>query len=680
MFSSEVIKVYVGADRSQALAIPVLEHSIKRHTTAKVEVIPMLDLPVPSPLDPRNSQRTGFSFSRFCIPKLANYRGKAIYMDADMLVFKDIRELWDIPFDDAKVVIQQEVKFADITTQKIGAPKKRKKQCAVMLLNCEALDWDIETIVAGMDAGKYDYEQLMYDLCILDESEVKYGVPFEWNSLEHWDAETRLIHYTDVYTQPWTACGNPYGHLWLNEVRHMLANRQLDVETLKKEIDLGYLRPSLTRDLRYRHLIPSFLQVFWDKYNAVADKHSGYIPHKEVYEAKRIRQKAIKTYEAKLQDLPIPSAINTRFDVGDEFEIFLGGNASAKNVLIFTEHVNATYFISFDSPLRRMHANGEINFAVASQAHVAAQGVGCWERWVFKTFRPDLVIMTRYGQPHGMTILEFFKNNKVPVIYHIDDNLLELPASLGAEIQQRQGAADIVETRRQLLANCDLIYASTTQLTTVLKQRFPQQRFAHGIYASYQDITPAFVDVAGSQQPVIGYMGSKGHQHDLELAVPALVQLLEERSTLRFEIFGTIRMPAALERFGSRVRSHSVQKSYTEFLCSLAGLGWTIGLAPLIDEPFNRCKAPTKYIEYTSCGVPVVATDLCVYADVIPPGGGILVTDNWYAALTCLLDDPVVQKQIVTVAKQHCSQVFSSEKLQNQLTHIFESVQPLEIK
>ncbi len=297
MSENEVIRVYVGTDRSQQLAVPVLEYSIKRHTNAKVEVIPMMDLPVPEPQDPRNGQRTGFSFSRFCIPKLAGYKGKAIYMDADMLVFNDIRELWNIPFDGAKVVIQQEVKFENVTTQKVGAPKKRKKQCAVMLLDCERLDWDIQNIVAGMDAGEYDYEQLMYDLCILDETEIKYGVPFEWNSLEHWDSETRLIHYTDVYTQPWTECGNKFGYLWFDEVRRMLSEGKLDEKTIQHEVDSGYFRPSLIKDIKYRHFIPQLLMSFWDKKNASLDKISGYVKHKDVYEAKRKRQEAIRKFE-----------------------------------------------------------------------------------------------------------------------------------------------------------------------------------------------------------------------------------------------------------------------------------------------------------------------------------------------------------------------------------------------
>lgn len=301
MSSEETIRVYVGTDRTQLLAVSVLEHSIKRHTTAKVDVIPMLDLPVPTPEDPRNGQRTGFSFSRFCIPKLAGYQGKAIYMDADMLVFRDIRELWEIPFDEAKIVIQQEVKFEDVTTQKIGAPKKRKKQCAVMLLDCGRLDWNIESLVARMDKGEYDYEQLMYDMCILDEAEIKYGVPFEWNSLEHWDSETCLIHYTDVYTQPWTECGNEFGYLWFNEVRLMLVEKKLTEADIKKEIDFGYFRPSLLRDIKYRHLIPSFLHGWWDRKNVASDKASGYIKHQAVYEAKKARQKAIKEYEARMQ-------------------------------------------------------------------------------------------------------------------------------------------------------------------------------------------------------------------------------------------------------------------------------------------------------------------------------------------------------------------------------------------
>jgi hypothetical protein len=298
--AEETVRVFVGVDRSQLLAVKVLEHSIKRHTTARVEVTPMLDLPVPVPKDPRNGQRTGFSFSRFCIPKLAGYRGKAIYMDADMQVFKDIRDLWNIPFDGAKVVIQREVKQTDQNMGKVNAPKERKKQCAVMLLDCDRLDWKIEEIVQSMNEDKFSYDELMGDLCILAEEDVKYGVPFEWNSLEFYDENTCLLHYTDMGTQPWVSTKNVNGPIWFDEVRRMLADGSLTLDEIIKEVELGYFRPSLIFDVGYGHLVPKFLQGLVNKQKDIFDRFKGYVPHRVVYEAKSLRNKAIKEYERAL--------------------------------------------------------------------------------------------------------------------------------------------------------------------------------------------------------------------------------------------------------------------------------------------------------------------------------------------------------------------------------------------
>ena len=288
------VRVFIGADRSQALAVKVLEHSIRRHTTRDVEVVPMVDLPIKQPKDPKNFPRTGFSYSRFCIPKLAGYKGKALYLDADMLVLKDIEGLWDIPLDGAKVVIQSEIKHERETTAKEGAPRRRLKQCSVMLMDCGQLRWDLETIINQMDNNEYDYGMLMYDLVILKENEIKYGIPFEWNSLEYYDQNTSLIHYTDMYTQPWTSCKNKNGYLWLNEVRLMLRTGALKIADVEKEIDLGYIRPSLIREIKYGKYIPQFLGGLFEKSNVSLDVSKKYVPHRDVYALKKLRLEAIK--------------------------------------------------------------------------------------------------------------------------------------------------------------------------------------------------------------------------------------------------------------------------------------------------------------------------------------------------------------------------------------------------
>lgn len=290
----EIARIFVGTDRSQKLAVKVLEHSIKRHASLPVEVIPMCDLPVRPPKDPRQRQRTGFSFSRFCIPALAGYRGRALYMDADMLVRKDIRELWELDFAGAKVIIQEELspEQRSQNAAKLGAPKKRIKQCAVMLLDCGRLDWKIDDIIQGLDDAKYDYGQLMYELCLLKESEIRYGIPFRWNSLEHLDEATCNIHYTDMTTQPWVSPFNKHAGVWYEEVRLMLENGSLTQAELREEIRLGHFRPSLLRDLKSRRAWPGALGLGLKLWNFISDTARGFFPHKAVHQAKKERDAA----------------------------------------------------------------------------------------------------------------------------------------------------------------------------------------------------------------------------------------------------------------------------------------------------------------------------------------------------------------------------------------------------
>ncbi len=290
------IRIFVGADRSQQLAIPVLEHSIRRRTDRDVVVQSLVGVELPEPQDVRQSARTLFSFARFAIPEMVGYQGRAIYLDADMQVFRDIGELWDIPYDGASIVIQQELPDDKAAPVKAGAPKRRIKQCSVMLIDCARARWDVREIVAGLD-GRYTYEDLMFEMCILPEHEIRYSVPFTWNSLEHFDAETRLIHYTDMDTQPWVSPANRNGPIWLSEVRLMLANGALRMSDIEQEIALGYVRPSLLREIDEAPHDGGWNDAAANRYIEF-DRRAGFVKHAEVHQRRRQRAEAVKRYEA----------------------------------------------------------------------------------------------------------------------------------------------------------------------------------------------------------------------------------------------------------------------------------------------------------------------------------------------------------------------------------------------
>lgn len=227
------VKVFVGTDRAQMLGVKMLEYSIKQYASLSVTVEPIDDAGIPVPSDPANRSRTGFSFSRFKIPELCGYRGRGIYMDADMQVFTDILDLWARPFHGAQVL------YAD------GPPEKgRIPQYSVMLLDCANLDWDAAEIVRGFDEGRYTYADLMQKFCIVPPEGKRADLPFAWNSLEHYEpGVTKLIHYTDMPTQPWVSNRNKNGHLFYDACRQALADGGLDADYVYQEVELGHVSP-----------------------------------------------------------------------------------------------------------------------------------------------------------------------------------------------------------------------------------------------------------------------------------------------------------------------------------------------------------------------------------------------------------------------------------------------------
>lgn len=293
MQASNEARIFVGADRSQLLAVKVLAFSIRKRTDMAVAVRSMHDLALPDPKDARQAKRTGFSFTRFAIPALAGHSGRALYLDADMLVLRDLRELYDLPFGDAKVLLQAPPPEAGAKT---AAPAKRVRQCSVMLLDCGALDWDAAEIIAGLD-GRYSYEELMQELCILAPEEIGETVPFEWNSLETYEpGRTGLLHYTDMPTQPWVYPANSNGFLWINEVRDMLEAGALSMDEVKQEVRLGYFRPSLLDELSMAPAAQAWNADVAARLRSI-DIAAGFVAHAEVQAQQRRRAAAIAAQE-----------------------------------------------------------------------------------------------------------------------------------------------------------------------------------------------------------------------------------------------------------------------------------------------------------------------------------------------------------------------------------------------
>lgn len=238
------LRIFVGTDETQTVAAQVLAHTIRQHTKLPVDIRPLLNVEVPLPRAFENRPRTGFSFSRFVIPAACGFEGRALYLDADMQVFGDVSDLWDLDFNGHSILCTSQ------TAVPSGHPGYEHfrvgRQFSVMLLDCSRLDWDVREIVGCLDRGEFSYEELMFDMCILPPDDVADLIPASWNHLERYEpGVTALIHYTLVDTQPWKNDRNPLASLWTTAYEKAVACGAVNVQEVRRNVASQVLKPSL---------------------------------------------------------------------------------------------------------------------------------------------------------------------------------------------------------------------------------------------------------------------------------------------------------------------------------------------------------------------------------------------------------------------------------------------------
>jgi hypothetical protein len=152
-------------------------------------------------------------------------------------------------------------------------------------------------------------------------------------------------------------------------------------------------------------------------------------------------------------------------------------------------------------------------------------------------------------------------------------------------------------------------------------------------------------------------MGTATHARDLALIEAACKDLrLEFGREIEFEIIG-VTADNAFAGWATRVHlPASASRSYPGFVdwCK-SQVRWHIGIAPLVDDEFNRSKSPIKAMDYAALGLPVVASDVPAYRSIVRHREtGILVPnepDRWRHALRAVIRDPGLRHKMAAQAR-----------------------------
>jgi glycosyltransferase involved in cell wall biosynthesis len=276
----------------------------------------------------------------------------------------------------------------------------------------------------------------------------------------------------------------------------------------------------------------------------------------------------------------------------------------------------------------------------------------------------DIVLLDRLWGPWmspwaAERLVERVRGAGVRLLYSLDDNLLDLPAERDDWPTPVQ--LEIVE---MLLREANGILVSTEPLRARLAAynrniavvpNALDERLVVGREPSAQ--RPGF---RGADPLVIGWMGTRTHDRDLQLVAPAIREIGRRHGRkVRFECIGVAggaEGQAILRDLGMRsIMPPLAELEYPQFmLWFTASTRWDIALAALADTPFTRCKSDLKYLDYAAIGT------AGVYSDVVPYTTGVrheetgLVVSNdtgaWVAAIERLIEDRDLRHSLATAA------------------------------
>ncbi|WP_440221837.1 hypothetical protein ACQQ2N_12135 [Dokdonella sp. MW10] len=195
-----MINLFCGYDPREAIGFHVFAHSVISRASVPVAITPLASMGLPQGTN-------AFTMSRFLVPWLCGYRGRAIFADAsDMVMLDDIANL-DALFDPRLAVqVVQHPKYQTRHPRKyVGTPMEaenrsyaRKNWASLMLINCGHPVWkDARPEVLAKESVVAWLMMVLWDAA--GEDQVIGELPREWNVLVDEgqdDTNAKILHWT----------------------------------------------------------------------------------------------------------------------------------------------------------------------------------------------------------------------------------------------------------------------------------------------------------------------------------------------------------------------------------------------------------------------------------------------------------------------------------------------------
>ena len=335
------------------------------------------------------------------------------------------------------------------------------------------------------------------------------------------------------------------------------------------------------------------------------------------------------------------------------------------------DNMNACPFIRIHTPFSELSKNGNYHFFVYGKEIMPRLDTdNMINNHIF-----DVIVIQRVN-PYSTKILKQAKKHNIKVIYETDDDFLDINPSNPSYTY----ISDNFDKIQKLVKNADQITVSTNELKNRLDKLNIENVEVIKNYHVNSSLHMKPFEFRGNEVIKIGYFGTITHQGDLELIHNVILRLKD--------IFSKKGIKVIFEMAGAAIVKDSdwinvvklpyypmSANTFYEWLSKNSD--WDIGVVPLLNTEFNKCKSELKYIEFSALGIPVVASDISVYSETIQNGvNGYLSgnEDEWVDKLSILIEDPIFRNGIVNNARDDILKNYNLKSRVNQWDNIFKRI------